>query len=192
MSGFDYRTPYGLLAIWLLLVAGMAAVSGYGDWRYLFLSAVPSLPGRTTQASPVQERRVRDLMPPAQSPPPLPASHAPLDNPRPGAKHEVSEPRFSMDKASFGAAFRLGAPGALREVRFQKSPAAWIVDLDGAWERRGREEYRFNHPLIRKVRILPRKDYLRFVFYYSDKRHKHGARPEVDVRADGVSVLLAR
>ncbi|WP_165176444.1 hypothetical protein [Desulfovibrio sp. ZJ369] len=193
MSSFDYRGPYGLLALWFLLVTAMLAASGYGEWRFLFLSASPALPRQAAPTPAAGQQNVRDLLTATQNPPPvLPASHAPAVSVPPAARPEVSDPQFEMDKTSFSAVFRLSVPGVLRRTAFQQSPAAWMVDLDGAWQRRGREEYRFEHPLIRKVRIIPRKDYLRFIFYYADKRHKRGPQPEADLRPDRLSVTFRR
>lgn len=193
MNGFDYRGPYGLLALWFLLVTGMVAASGHGESRWLFVSDSPSLPRQAAPTPAAVKQNLRDLMAPAQnSPPAMPPSHASAVSPPAAGRHEVSDPQFGMDKTFFSAVFRLGAPGTLRRTIFQQSPAAWMVDLDGAWERRGREEYRFEHPVIRKVRIIPRKDYLRFIFYYTDKGHKRGPRPEVDLRPDRLSVILGR
>jgi hypothetical protein len=100
--------------------------------------------------------------------------------------------RFIEDDRSFRALFELDPAQGEISLHFQKQPPVHLLYVAGVWSYQGQEEYRFSHPLLRKVRIVREKDRLCLVFYYSDRRYQGRQQPALSWGDDGLLVAFTK
>ncbi|MDO5483527.1 MAG: hypothetical protein Q4F27_01330 [Desulfovibrionaceae bacterium] len=191
----QFSVPWLYGFIWLGLVGCIFAYSMAGNWGYLLLpTQAPQETIKTPAASPapgVSTHSLSALLPPQA---PLNTQPLPPDTVKPvhSGKPLVSSPQFDTSGPNFTASFDLGIAADKSHASWQATPAAWMVDVPGQWQRQGREEYQIQHGLIRKARIMLYKDKVRFKFYFNDRKQKRGPLPLVDLTERGISITITK
>jgi hypothetical protein len=100
--------------------------------------------------------------------------------------------RFIEDGRNFSALLELDPAQGDISLHFQKQPPVHLLYVAGVWSYQGQEEYRFSHPLLRKVRIVKEKDRLCLVFYYTDRRWQGRRQPKLSWGDDGLLVAFTK
>jgi hypothetical protein len=194
MIGFIKRMPTQpfLCCLWLLLVAAIFITAAGPDIKLLD-DPKPAAPLIRPAPPPPPASSALD---PATLLPPPPAQPAPAHL-RPHAlaagQHKMSIiPSFPPAGQIFRAEFKLGAPAGGVSARWQTKPSAWMIYVPGRWQLQGKEEYAFNHPLVRKVRIIQERERLCLEFYYSNRSHRGGQEPEILLADDELRVIISK
>lgn len=95
----------------------------------------------------------------------------------PGSAEVVST---SSGAESFTVVLDLGQTPPEADVTFQRSPAAWFVDIPGTWRRKGPITYDFSSGTVRKLQVLMQGNRLRLAFYYRTRSAPQGEKPFVE------------
>lgn len=144
-------------------------------------------PGRLAGGA---EPSLDELIPTHKSAAPAAPEAPPAEAPGKESPGKATPEAFTQGKDSFSASFHLSVPAPPYEISFQKSPAAWMIDLPGNWTREGRETYSFAHPVVRKVRVLPLKNSVQFKLYYTRQATPGTYAPEVTVEGDSITITV--